>query len=113
MCMDIRVATAERRAEEVEDECGAGCFKKSKLAVNNRCNFGTFQICSSENQKRSREHTQPPSRIPAPPRPTLASITDNSTRAVAFYRAVCVSVLRGRKAYRQTSVANAAGSVVV
>lgn len=48
------------------------------------------------------------------PRPTLASITDNSTQAVAFYGVrVSVCVLKGRKAYRQASVANAASSITV
>lgn len=50
------------------------------------------------------------------PRPTLASITDNSTQAVAFYSVhvcLCVYVLKGRKAYRQASVANAASSITV
>lgn len=50
--MIISVATAEWRAEEVEEEEGGAVgFKKSKLAVNNRCDFGTFQICSSGNQQ--------------------------------------------------------------
>lgn len=46
------------------------------------------------------------------PRPTLASITDNSTQVL---RRSCVSVcvLKGRKAYRQASVANAASSITV
>lgn len=69
--------------------------KRSKLAVNNRCNFGTSQICSSEKSKDQGKHKQPGSPIPAPPRPTLASITDNSTRAVAFYSVMCVRVHAG------------------
>lgn len=90
MC-EYQRSNSRAGAEEVEDEWGAGCFKKSKLAVNNRCNFGTFQICSSENQKIKRTQTAPVS-DPSTPRPTLASITDNSTQAVAFYRVVCVCV---------------------
>lgn len=59
--MIIGVATAKRQTKEVE-EWGAVCLKrkkKSKLAVNNRCNFGTFQICSSGNQKIKRTQTDP------------------------------------------------------
>lgn len=61
--MIIGAAKAEWQAEEVEGEGGAVGFKKSKLAVNNRCNFGTFQICSSGNQKIKRTQTAP---VPTP-----------------------------------------------
>lgn len=63
--MIIGAAKAEWQAEELGWRWWGGAvgFKKSKLAVNNRCNFGTFQICSSGNQKIKRTQTAP---VPTP-----------------------------------------------
>ena len=65
MCVIIWVVVAEWQAEEVGGErWGQWVFKKSKLAVNNRYNFGTFQICSSGNKQiKRRQHPHHPSTL--------------------------------------------------
>lgn len=92
-CVCDYLGSGGRIASRGSGRGGAGVvgFKTSKLAVNNRCNFGTFQICSSGNQQIKR--TQHPT-TPAP-FPTLAPITDNSTQTVCVRMCVCVCVREG------------------
>lgn len=67
-------------------------------------NLQQWKSKDQENTNSPRPHSQ------HPPRPTLAPITDNVTLAVVC---MCGCVLRGKKAYRQASVANASSSITV